>query len=154
MNGATLKVLNAMAEDILSLAHLILDENGLKNSALRDDVRCIVERSDNPIITILFNDYVEYIENGRKPNSGEAPPISDLREWAQRKGIPATNDVLYAIAETIKKQGMAPRPVLAVLEQQIEDSFSNEWADQLFESIMEELEAFLTIKAESSAHTS
>ena len=49
---------------------------------------------------------------------------------------------------------MAPRPVLAVLEQQIEDSFSNEWADQLFESIMEELEAFLTIKAESSAHTS
>ena len=64
MNGATLKVLNAMAEDILSLAHLILDENGLKNSALRDDVRCIVERSDNPIITILFNDYVEYIENG------------------------------------------------------------------------------------------
>lgn len=142
MNDATLKVLKAIAEDVLVLAHLILDENGLKNSALRNDVRCTVECSDNPVITILFNDYVEYIENGRKPNSGETPPISDLREWAQRKGIPATNDVLYAIAETIKKQGMAPRPVLAILEQQIEDSFSNEWADQLFEAIMEELEAF------------
>ncbi len=142
MNDATLKVLKAIAEDALAIAHLILDKNGLKNSVLKDDVRCTFERSDNPVITILFNDYVEYIENGRKPNSGEAPPISDLREWAQRKGIPATNDVLYAIAETIKKQGMAPRPVLAVLEQQIEDSFSNEWADQLFEVIMEELEAF------------
>ncbi|QIK55056.1 hypothetical protein G7051_12180 [Dysgonomonas sp. HDW5B] len=142
MNDATLKVLKAIAEDVLALAHLILDENGLKNSALRNGVRYTVECSDNPVITILFNDYVEYIENGRKPNSGEAPPISDLREWAQRKGIPATNDVLYAIAETIKKQGMAPRPVLAVLEQQIEDSFSNEWADQLFEAIMEELEVF------------
>ncbi len=142
MNDATLKVLKGITEDILALAHLIMDENGLKHSALRNGVRCTVERSDNPVITILFNDYLEYIENGRKPNSGEAPPISDLREWAQRKGIPATNDVLYAIAETIKKQGMAPRPVLAILEQQIEDSFSNEWADQLFEAIMEELEAF------------
>ena len=142
MNDVTLKVLHAIAEDILSLAHLILDENGLKNSALKDDVRCAVEVSGNPIITILFNDYVEYIENGRKPDSGEAPPISDLREWAQRKGLSSTNDVLYAVAETIKKQGIAPRPVLAVLEQQIEESFSNEWADQLFEAILEELEAF------------
>ncbi len=142
MNDATLKVLNGIAEDILSLARLILDENGLKNSALKDDVRYAVEASDNPVIKILFNSYVEYIENGRKPNSGEAPPISDLREWAQRKGIPATNDVLYAIAGIIKKQGIAPRPILSVLEQQIEDSFSNEWADQLFEAVMQELEAF------------
>lgn len=142
MNDATLKVLNAMAEDILSLVHLILDKNGLKNSALRDDARCAVKDLSNPVITVLFNDYVEYIENGRKANSGEAPPISALKEWAHRKGIRATNDVLYAIAETIKKQGMAPRPVLAMLEQQIDNSFSNEWSDQLFGAIMEELEAF------------
>lgn len=142
MNDATLKVLNAMAEDILSLVHLILDKNGLKNSALRDDARCAVEDLSNPVITVLFNDYVEYIENGRKANSGEVPPISALREWAHRKGIPATNDVLYVIAETIKKQGMAPRPVLAMLEQQIDNSFSNEWSDQLFGAIMEELEVF------------
>ncbi len=142
MNEATLKVLNSIAEDILSLVYLVLDENGLENSALRDDVRCTVEASGNPMINILFNDYIKYIENGRKPNSGEAPPISDLREWAQRKGIPTTNDVLYAIAQTIKKQGIAPRPILARLEQQIEDSFANQWADQLFDAIMEELESF------------
>lgn len=142
MNDATLKVLNAMAEDILSLVHLILDKNGLKNSALRDDARCAVEDLSNPVITVFFNDYVEYIENGRKANSGEVPPISALREWAHRKGIPATNDILYAIAETIKKQGMAPRTVLAMLEQQIDNSFSNEWSDQLFGAIMEELEVF------------
>lgn len=142
MNDATIRVLNSIAEDILTLAHLILDENGLKKSALRDEVRCTVEASDNPVIRILFNDYIDYIEQGRKPDSGEAPPISELREWAQRKGIPVTNDVLYAIAQTIKKQGMAPRPILARLEEQIEDSFSNEWADQLFEAIIEELEAF------------
>lgn len=142
MTDATMRVLNSIAEDILSLSHLILDENGLQNSALKDDVRCTVEASDNAVIRILFNDYIDYLENGRKPNSGEVPPISDLREWAQRKGIPATNDVLYAIAETIKKQGMAARPILARLEEQIEKSFSKEWADQLFEVIVEELEAF------------
>lgn len=145
MNDATLQVLKCIAEDILSLAHLILDENGLKNSALNEDVRCTVETSGNPVIHLLFNDYVDYIENGRKPNSGESPPVSDLREWAQRKGIPATNDVLYAIAQTIKKQGMAPRPILAQLEQQIEESFSKEWADRLFESVLQELEAFFKV---------
>lgn len=142
MTDSTMRVLNSIAEDILSLAHLILDENGLKDSALKDDVRCTVDASGNTVIRILFNDYIEYIENGRKPNSNMAPPVSDLREWAQRKGIPATNDVLYAISETLRKQGMAPRPILARLEEQIENSFSREWADQLFEAIVEELEAF------------
>lgn len=145
MNDATLSVLNSIAEDILSLSHLILDENGLQISALKDDARCTVEASDNAVIRLLFNDYIEYIENGRKPNSGMAPPISDLRQWAQRKGIPATNDVLYAIAEALKKQGMAPRPILARLEEQIENSFSQEWADQLFEAIVSDLEAFFNI---------
>lgn len=142
MNEAIVKVLNSIAEDILSLVHLILDENGLKNSALKDEARCTVEASGNPVFTILFNDYVDYIENGRKPDSAVAPPISDLRDWALRKGIPATNDVLYAIAETIRKQGMAPRPILAMLEEEIEKSFENEWADELFEAIIREIEVF------------
>ncbi len=142
MSDATLKVLNSIAEDILSLAHLVLDKNGLANRALKDDVRCIVNTSDNPVITIFFNDYINYIENDRKPNSVDAPSVSELREWAQQKGIPTTNDVLYTITETIKKQGMAARPILASLEQQIEESFSNEWADPLFEVIIQELEAF------------
>ncbi|PXV69209.1 hypothetical protein CLV62_101478 [Dysgonomonas alginatilytica] len=142
MNESMEKVLNSIAEDILSLAHLILDENGLKNSALKEDVRCTVEASGNPVFTILFNDYIDYIEGGRKSDSGIAPPISELRDWAQRKGIPATNDVLYAIAETIRKQGMAPRPILAMLEQEIDKSFENEWADQLFDAIIKEIEVF------------
>lgn len=142
MNDVIWKVLNGIAEDILSLAHLILDENGLKDSALRDDARCTVEASGNPVISVIFNDYISYIENGRKPDSGNLPPISALRDWAQRKGIPTTNDVLYAIAETIRKQGMAPRPILAMLEQEIEKSFENEWADQLFEAIVNELQVF------------
>lgn len=142
MNDAIIKVLNSIAEDILSLAHLILDENGLRNSALKENARCTVEASGNPVITLLFDDYIDYIEQGRKPDSGATPPISELRDWAQRKGIPTTNDVLYAIAEAIRKQGMAPRPILAMLEREIEKSFENEWADQLFEAIVKELEVF------------
>lgn len=142
MNDAVLRVLNTIAEDILSLAHLILDENGLKNSALREDARCTVEASGNPVISVVFNDYINYIESGRKPDSGSVPPISALRDWAQRKGIPTTNDVLYAIAETIRRQGMAPRPILAMLEQEIEKSFENEWADRLFEAVVNELQVF------------
>lgn len=142
MNGAVLKALSSIAEDILTLVHLILDENGLQSSALKEDARCTVEASDNLLIQVLFNNYVYYIENGRKPNATTPPPISELREWALRKGLPTTNDVLFAVAESIRKQGVAPRPILAQLEEQIELSFDNEWADQLFDAIVEELEVY------------
>lgn len=142
MSDAIIKALHSIAEDILSLVHLILDENGLKNSALKDETRCAVEASGNPVFSIIFNDYIDYLENGRSSDSGNAPPISVLRDWALLKGIPTTNDVLYAIAETIKRQGTAPRPILAMLEHEIDDSFNNQWADQLFEIIIKEVEVF------------
>lgn len=147
MNQSLLPVIHHIDEDILSLAHLIMDENGLKNSSLKEDVSYTVEISPNPVIKILFNDYIAYIENGRKPNSSETPPISDLRDWAQRKGLPTNNSTLFAIAQMIRINGMSPRPILATLEKEIEKSFEKKWADDLFEVIIANLEKFFNTKS-------
>lgn len=144
MKENILSVINCIAEDILSLAYLILDENGLQKSALREDVAYTIEHSNNPVIRVIFNDYISYIENGRKPGKGEIPPISELREWALNKGLPADNDTLFAIAQTIYKNGIAPRPLLARFEQEIEQSFHNKWADNLFDAIVDSLRKFFS----------
>lgn len=139
MNASVSNVIENIAEDVLSLAYLVLDNQGLEDSRLKDDLYYIVETSNNPIITLFFNDYLSYIENGRLPVTSEIPPISDLRDWALRKGIPTDNDTLYAIAQVIRKNGMAPRPILAILEEKIEKAFIEDWADNLFEAITKEL---------------
>lgn len=142
MNQEIALVLHALAEDILAALELILDQNGLQNSRLKQDATFRVDVSDNPIVTLFFNEYTEHIEQGRKPRSGKLPPLSDLRQWALQKGIPATNGVLYAIAQTIWREGVAPRPILAELRNRIEESFDRDWADRLLEAIVSELEKF------------
>jgi hypothetical protein len=66
------------------------------------------------IITLNGNDYITYVDKGRKP--GKYAPTSALKEWIKTKGI-ATDDgkvtaIAYAINNKIKRQGIKPRPVL------------------------------------------
>lgn len=139
MDASVLKVIENIAEDILSLAYLVLDQQGLKDSHLKEDVYHTVEASDNPILKLVFNNYISYIENGRQPLASEMPPVSELRDWALRKGLPADNDTLFAIAQAIRKNGAAPRPILALLAEKMEKSFIDDWADDLFETVTKEL---------------
>ena len=139
MTSAILKVVQVIANDILRLAQTIADENGLRNSALRNDIQTKVRDLANPVIEVYFNDYVDYIENGRAPN-GKMPPVAALRDWALQNNISADNSTLWAIARSIKINGQKPRPILALLEQQIDQSFENEWSDMILESITNEIE--------------
>lgn len=136
MNDRITNIVNAIAEDILTLVHLVMDEQGLANSLLAEETAYKVSMTGNPVIELLFNDYISYIESGRKAGSNLMPPLSAIKEWAERKNIPTDNSTLYAIAQSIRKNGIAPRPILATLEEKIEESFSNNWADNLFEEMV------------------
>ncbi|GAB6007505.1 hypothetical protein [Dysgonomonas reticulitermitis] len=131
----------------MALAQFVLDNdsagvnsktgrNTLKDSALVKDVGSRISfgnNGDNVVIELLFNNYIDYIEKGRRP--GKMPPISALKEWAQSRGISTDNSTLFAIANAIKRDGIEGRPVLATLEREIENSFENEWYDKLFEAM-------------------
>lgn len=58
--------------------------------------------------------YAESIEFGRLP--GTQPPVNMLKDWVKRKGIAKNdkeiNNIAWAIAKDIKKDGMMPRPFL------------------------------------------
>lgn len=154
MTDHVLKVVEEIGRDIVALAQFVIDndsigmnkkfrKNTLKDSLLMRDVDSRVSfgsNGDNVVIEVLFNNYIDYIEKGRRP--GKMPPVSALKEWAQSRGIPTDNGTLYAIANAIKRDGIEGRPILATLEQRIEDSFENDWADKLFDAMISELNEY------------
>jgi len=140
MNSDLTRVMDAIADDVLQMAHIVMQHNGLKGSALDQNIRASVKlQGDSVVIETLFDNYIDYIEHGRKPRSGKQPPIDALRDWALKKGIPADNSTLFLIARAIWRDGYEGRPILATLESEIEKDFDGKWAEQIMEAITNEL---------------
>lgn len=142
MNTVTSQVLKCIVQEVLDIVRLVFDEKGLKNSSIRETIEVKLENEADTVIKVLFDNYLDFIENGRKTGTGEMPSISDLRDWAQRKGLPTTNDVLYAIAYTIHRDGVQARPILSVIDKRLDKVYDERWADELFEALMSELTVF------------
>ena len=74
-----------------------------------------IENNENGAVVVLNgNDYITYIDKGRKP--GKYAKISPLKQWVKAKGI-ATDDakvtaIAYAINNKIKREGIKARPIL------------------------------------------
>ncbi len=150
MNAAIHLVIDALATDIISLAQSVMDSNTginsktkrntLKESSLRHDIQTETMSSGNQVaIRTLFGNYLNYIEHDRPAKYGKQPPVSSIRDWALSKGIPADNTTLFLICRAIWRDGYKGRPVIAVLEKEIEENFERKTFTKLFEAITEEI---------------
>lgn len=129
-----------MASDILALAREVLANYSLHDSALSRNADVKVQQGGQSVVVeLLLDNYIEFVENGRKPFSGKKPPIDALRDWALTRNIPADNSTLWAISTAIQRDGYEGRPILATLEQRIESCIENEWADKLLDHLVGEL---------------
>lgn len=141
------QILAAIAQDVLVLAQLILEDKATSEGegaiVSPDGVRTYIASYDNPtVIEALFDNYVNYIENGRKPRSGIPPPISALLEWATSRGISTENGILYAIANAIWRDGREGRPVLSKLYDEVGKIFDKEYYNKLFDAVIQQLTKF------------
>jgi hypothetical protein len=112
--------------------------NTLVEGRIFQEVGCNVE--DIELVSILVNDYIKYIESGRK--SGSFPPFNVIAKWAAEKGITTDNRVVWAICQSIYKEGIAPRPLIDVkggFWEQIDQEWDN-WSSKIFEAITEEID--------------
>ena len=147
-----------MAGEIVLLAQQIMQDNGvgvnpktgrntLRESTLQRQIESEVETfaDGNIVIRTLFGNYIRYIEQGRAPKQGKMPPIDALRNWALEKGLPADNNTLWAIAYAIWRDGYAGRPVLALLEKEIDRKWNDRWADELSQSLIAEIDRMFDI---------
>lgn len=153
MNDKIKKVLQAIGADIEVLAQLIFEtdsisnntkvnKNTLKNSQLAKDVEVKVQELNNPIIDIMFNHYIVYLEWSRPKKHKKQPPISALKDWAVKNGIPDDNETLWKISYAIWRDGHTGRPITANILKEVEDRFEKEYFDMLFEAIIDDLVTF------------
>jgi hypothetical protein len=148
-------VINKIADDLLALATAVLEDdrigvnekvgrNTLRDSALRGDLAASITTvtGDDPIIKVLFNHYVVYLEWTRPPKYKKKPPISVLKEWAAKNGIPTDADTLYRISYAIWRDGHKGRPIFATMDGELDGLFMNDWADKLYDAIVDNLDNF------------
>jgi hypothetical protein len=97
---------------------------------------------DIEVITLLVNDYIQYIESGRK--SGTYPPPHVIAEWCQRKGLPSDNGTVYLICRSIYENGIPARPIFEGADGvwEIVDRYWDDWADMVFNTLTEELDNY------------
>lgn len=147
--------INKIADDLLALASLVLEDdtvsnntkinrNTLKDSALNGDLAATISETngDDPVIKALFNHYVVYLEWTRPKEYGKRPPISALKGWAEKNNIPTDASTLWAISNAIWRDGHQGRPIFATMDAQIDNLFNTDWADEVFNSITDELDKF------------
>lgn len=158
------KIINAVsrvAEEIKVVVQAVLAEYDLGDSQLYEDLKVDVEDID--LINITVNDYITYIQSGKKGGNGKKsgngnghfPPVEIIAEWCTNKGISTENDVVLAICWAIYwygiKNDIPPRPLFEKYEGGWESdeifpiseaisSHWDEWQKQICDAIMSNLD--------------
>lgn len=138
------KVIQGMADDILTVMQDILDANGQENSNLKKDLYTKVEQEgDNIILKLFANHYIYWVDQGRGPSNIPpltrwADPVGDIAGWCRRKGIPSDNSTVWAIIKKIHKYGYEGRFFLEDFWRQAEQATYDN-LDNLFDAIISEL---------------
>jgi hypothetical protein len=90
------------------------------SSSLSQSIEPQIKQANNIRLTILMEDYWQYVEDGRR--AGKMPPIKNIYEWIQNKRpvqqkiaqspdrIAATKSLAYVIARKIGQKGTKAQP--------------------------------------------
>ena len=78
-------------------------------------ISALNKENQEEVFTIISTvDYAKYVDEGRRP--GEMPPIQDILNWIQEKPIRprgiTQESLAWAIAKTIARKGIKPRPFI------------------------------------------
>ena len=137
------KIVMEFSKDIMDIVRVVMESNLLdnhkvgRNTIIGSDIynNLIVKaKNDGDLVfDILLNDYLTYIESGRRKGA-KMPPVEPIVRWARSRGIPTDNSTIFLIRRAISRDGIRPRPFMATVMEQIDLSMPN-WYDRIFEEI-------------------
>ena len=135
-------VMNITA-DIMASSMLVNDKVGRNTIAPNSDIfkEMYAKASGNIVIQLLLNDYVQYIESGRKAGS-KFPPIQPIVQWAKKRGIPTDNSTIFLIRRAIAEDGIRPRPFMYKVLETIDKKWDGEWSSELFNELTKIIDEF------------
>ena len=129
--------------DIMASSMLVNDKVGRNTIAPNSDIfkEMYAKASGNIVIQLLLNDYVQYIESGRKAGS-KFPPIQPIVQWAKKRGIPTDNSTIVLIRRAISEDGIRPRPFMYKVLETIDKKWEGEWSSELFNELTKIIDEF------------
>lgn len=137
------KLIMTFTKEIMELVRVVMESNLLDNSKVgrntiigSDIYRNLQVKATNDgdlVFDILLNDYLTYIESGRRKGA-KMPPVEPIVKWARKNGIPTDNSTIFLIRRAISRDGIKPRPFMSTVMEQIDLNMPN-WTDEIFEEI-------------------
>lgn len=128
-------IMKVLQDELYILIEYSMKQKGLGQSDLLDKAK--INISDN-IFLLIFPDYIDYVNSGRRPNA-KMPPADAIINWCRQKGIPTDNNTVWRIRQGIAKQGIKARPVLDMIFDLAENEWMTDWSQRVFNEIIEEL---------------
>ena len=131
------KIVMEFTKDIMKLVHAVMEGQDLDNdktsSGIYKNLQVNATNDGDLVFDIILNDYLKFIESGRRKGA-DMPPVEAIVEWAKKHGIPTDNGTIYLIRRAISRDGIAPRPFMATVMEQIDLNMPN-WYDKIFDEI-------------------
>lgn len=142
------KIVMEFTKDIIKLVHAAMDGKDLDNNKTSSDIyknlQVNATNDGDLVFDIILNDYLKFIESGRRKGA-DMPPVEAIVEWAKKHGIPTDNSTIFLIRRAISRDGIAPRPFMDKVFEDIDDVWDKNWADELFDEIMRMINDFFNI---------
>lgn len=144
------KIVMEFSKEIMDIVRVVMESNLLDNhkvgrntiigSDIYKNLQVIAKNDGDLVFDILLNDYLTYIESGRRKGA-KMPPVEPIVRWARSRGIPTDNSTIFLIRRAISRDGIQPRPFMATVMEQIDLDMPN-WYDKIFEEITKLLNDF------------
>ena len=137
------KIVMELSKEIMDIVRVAMESNLLDNhkvgrntiigSDIYKNLQVIAKNDGDLVFDILLNDYLTYIESGRRKGA-KMPPVEPIVRWARSRGIPTDNSTIFLIRRAISRDGIQPRPFMATVMEQIDLDMPN-WYDKIFDEI-------------------
>jgi hypothetical protein len=145
------KIVMEFSKDLMQLVRMVMESNvGINQKVGRNTLtssqiyKTLSVRATNDgdlIFDIVLNDYITFIESGRRKGA-KFPPVEPIVRWARSRGIPTDNSTIFLIRRAISRDGIKPRPIMQYVFEEVDREWDEQLADELFNKIMEMIDNF------------
>lgn len=145
------KIVMEFSKDLMQLVRMVMESNvginqkvgrnTLTSSQIYKTLSVKATNDGDLIFDIVLNDYITFIESGRRKGA-KMPPVEPIVRWARSKGIPTDNSTIFLIRRAISRDGIKPRPIMQYVLEEVDKEWDDGLADKLFEKIIEVIDNF------------
>lgn len=145
------KIVMEFSKDLMQIVRMVMEsnvginekvgENTLVKSNIYKTLSVKATNDGDLIFDIILNDYLTFIESGRRKGA-KMPPVEPIVRWCKSKGISTDNSTIFLIRRAISRDGIRPRPIMQYVFDEIDREWNDGLADEIFNKIMEEIDKF------------